>query len=103
MAALPTAAAPNSGSVVHGLEHVVDQLADSGIDLFDRLGDFAEPFVRQDQDFAHGHGGDVSGSPKWVNVTGISGTQGVDFCVPADFAPRNFPARRHGVGNALTL
>lgn len=82
MAALPTAAAPDSGSVVHGLEHVVDQLADSGIDLFDRLGDFAEPFVRQDQDFAHGHGGDVGGRPKWVNATGISETSPYPLVTP---------------------
>ena len=30
---------PDAGRVVHGLEHLLDQLADGGVDLGDRLGD----------------------------------------------------------------
>ena len=55
-----------AASPMPGASYMVSNMSSTSlriprIDLFDRLGDFAEPLVRQDQDFAHGHGGDVSG------------------------------------------
>ena len=50
---------PDAGRVVHGLEHVLDQRADLGVDLLDRLGDEPQPLVGQDEDVAQRHGGDV--------------------------------------------
>ena len=46
---------PDAGRVVHGLEHVVDQLPDLRRDLVDRFGHEPEPPVRQDDDFLEGH------------------------------------------------
>ena len=43
---------PDAGRVVHGLEHVVGELADLRRDLFDRLGDQPQLLVRQDDDFS---------------------------------------------------
>ena len=48
---------PDAGRVIHGLEHVVGELADLRRDFFDRLGDQPQLLVRQDDDFSNGHGG----------------------------------------------
>src|SRR6266436_2774703 len=50
---------PDAGRVVHGLEHVVGELADLRRDLFDRPGDQPQLLVRQDDDFSECH--DFSG------------------------------------------
>ena len=44
---------PDPGRVVHGLEHVVGELADLRRDLLDRLGDEPQLLVRQDDDFSN--------------------------------------------------
>ena len=47
---------PDAGRVVHGLEHVVDQLAEVGVDALDRLGNEPQPLVGKLDDLAHRHG-----------------------------------------------
>ena len=46
---------PDAGRVVHGLEHVVGELADLRRHLLDGFGDQPELLVRQDDDFSEGH------------------------------------------------
>jgi hypothetical protein len=46
---------PDAGGVVHGLEHVVGELANLRRHLLDGLGDQPELLVRQDDDFSEGH------------------------------------------------
>ncbi len=46
---------PDAGRRVHGLEHVVDQLLHRRVDLFDRLGDGAQPRVGEFEDVQDGH------------------------------------------------
>ena len=41
---------------VHGLEHVVGELADAVVDSLDRLGNEPQPLVREFYDVAHSHG-----------------------------------------------
>jgi len=48
---------PDAGRIVHGLEHVVGELAYLRRDLFDRPGDQPQLFVWQDNNFTNGHGG----------------------------------------------
>ena len=62
---MPTwmAAKPDAGRVVHGLEHVLDELADAGVDFLHRFGYLPQPLVRQNENVAQRHGGDVSGRP----------------------------------------
>ena len=45
-----------SGRAVHRFEHVLDELADCRVDLRNRLGYFAQPFVREDENFTDRHG-----------------------------------------------
>ena len=49
-------------SLVHRLEHVIDELADAAIDLFDRLGEQPQSLVGKFNNLAHRHGGDVTGA-----------------------------------------
>ena len=46
---------PDARRVVHGLEHVVGELAHLRRHLLDGLGDEPKLLVRQDDDFANGH------------------------------------------------
>ncbi len=55
---------PDAGRVVHGLEHVLDQLADVRGDLLHRFGDQPQSLVGQNDDFAQRHGGRCKGSRK---------------------------------------
>ena len=43
---------PDAGRVVHGLEHVVGELADLRRHLLDGFGDQPQLLVRQDDDFS---------------------------------------------------
>ena len=58
---------PDAGGLVHGLEHVLDQLLHLRVDLLDRFGDEPQPLVGDDEDVAQRHARDVSGWPKSVN------------------------------------
>src|SRR5712691_9649668 len=80
---------PDPGRVVHGLEHVLDQLADAGVDLLHRLGDLPQPLVRQNENVAQRHGRDVSGRRKSVN--------------PAAFFPRRQGAAPEGIDLSFTF
>jgi len=51
----------DAGRVIHGRQHVIDQLADAGIDVLDRLGNLPQPLVGERYDLAHSHGGRCKG------------------------------------------
>ena len=52
---------PDAGRVIHGLEHVVGELADLRRHLLDGFGDEPQLLVRQDDDFSECHdAGDLS-------------------------------------------
>ena len=51
---------PDAGRVIHGLEHVIGELADLGRDLFHGFRDEPQLLVGQDNDFANGHRRDLS-------------------------------------------
>ena len=53
---------PDAGSVVHGLEHVVCERPNAGVNALDRLGNEPEPLVRNFQDVPQRHSGDLSGA-----------------------------------------
>ena len=67
---------PDAGGVVHGLEHVPDQLADAGIDLLDRVGDPPQPLVGEDENVAQRHGRRCKRSPEigQCNLSAAPGT-----------------------------
>ena len=46
---------PDAGRGIHGLEHVLDQRADAGVDALDRLGIKPQPLVGKYEDLAHSH------------------------------------------------
>ena len=46
---------PDARRVVHGLEQVIDQLADAGVDTLDRLRLEPQPLVRKFDDLTHSH------------------------------------------------
>ena len=45
----------DAGRVVHGLEHVLDQLPGRSVDLGDRLGNLPQPLVRQNENVPQRH------------------------------------------------
>jgi len=49
--------------VIHGFEHVLGERADFGSNFFDRLGNAAQAFVRNADDFTNGHDRDVIAAP----------------------------------------
>src|SRR5438034_11250072 len=64
--------------VVHGLKHVLDELADTGVDFLDRTRNLPQPLVGQDENVVQRHLRDVSGRRNWVNArhTAVIGTSG---------------------------
>ena len=62
---------PDARRRVHGVEHILDQCADSRIDAIDRRGNEPQPFVGKFYDFSHRHDRDVSGANTAVNARGL--------------------------------
>ena len=53
--------------IVHGFKHVVGELADLVVDLFDRLGDLAQARIRNEYDFPDCHGAEIGDRAASVN------------------------------------
>ena len=63
---------PDAGRLVHGLEHVGDELLHLRVDLLDRFGDEPQPLVGEDQDVAQRHAARCKRSPEIGQCSGRS-------------------------------
>ena len=84
---------PDAGRRVHGLEHVVDQLAQRLVDRLHRLGFQPQPLVGDDEDVADRHARDVRARGGAVNALARFPLE------PRAFSPYRSPFVRNGASN----